>query len=190
MLSPSPNSTKRRRRKRGRRGGLQFTLRRRGTRPPPPLRSIYSGNVRSFRKIMDEFESLFFTRRDFKDCYIFCFTETWHDPLIPDSAVPPPGFHLYRCDRVCQAVKKSHGGGVYFLVNGRWCTDCRVLSDTCTPGLESLTIHCRPYYMPKELSSIVFTVAYISPDANANSAMCQLSEMINNQKITPRNGRR
>ena len=42
---------------------------------------------------MDVFEALIDARRDFKDCNIFCFTETWLDLLIPDSAVTPPRFH-------------------------------------------------------------------------------------------------
>ena len=66
-------------RKRGRRAGMP--LRRRGARPPLP--SVFLSNVRSLKNKTDELLSLINTRRDYKECSVYCFTETRLDPDIP-----------------------------------------------------------------------------------------------------------
>ena len=38
----------------------------------------------------------------------------------------------------------------------------------------SLTIQCRPKYVPWEFTVVMVTVVYIAPNANANSALSQL----------------
>ena len=39
------------------------------------------------------------TKRDLKDCSVFCFTETWLDPTIQESAVQRvPGLFIYSSD--------------------------------------------------------------------------------------------
>ena len=63
-------------------------------------------------------------------------------------------------------------GSLSFLCN------VKVLSKTCTNGLECLVIKCRPYYLPREFTSIVFTVVYIPPEANPGVALKQLSDII------------
>ena len=75
-------------------------------------------------------------------------------------------------------MNKQGEGGVCFLVNEAWCTDSKVLSQTCTPELETLTIHCRPFYLPKEFGSLILTVTYIPPEASTTEAMYQLSDII------------
>ena len=53
---------------------------------------------------------------------------------------------------------------------------------TCTPELESLIIQCRPFYLPRELSSLIVTVAYIPPEVSAKSAINQLSTLVSNHE--------
>ena len=74
--------------KRGRRGGAVLRLLRRNVRPPLP--SMFLSNVRSLCNKTDEFPCILQTKRDYKDYSILCFTETWLDATIPDSAVHPP----------------------------------------------------------------------------------------------------
>jgi hypothetical protein len=55
-------------------------------------------------------------------------------------------------------------GGVCFMINDSWC-DCdnvQELKSFCSPNLEYL-IKCRPYYLPRELSSVIVTAVYIHP---------------------------
>ena len=111
-----------RQRKRGRRGGVLARFRRRANRPPLP--SIILSNVRSIKNKTDELMYLIKTKREYSETSVFCFTETWVDPSIPDSAVrPPTGYTLHRADRCPDLSGKVRGGGVAFLINERWCTD-------------------------------------------------------------------
>ena len=99
-------------------------------------------------------------------------------PSQPDSLVQPPGFTIFRQDRDHQATGKRQGGGVCFLVNDRWCTDVRIISQGCTADLEHLTIKCRPFYLPREFSSVTLTSAYIHPRADVDSALGALCDVI------------
>ena len=65
-----------------------------------------------------------------------------------------------------------------FLVNKNWCCDTKVVSSGCTPDLEHLTIKCRPFYCPREFSSVTLTVVYIHPKANCESALNDLSLIV------------
>jgi len=44
----------------------------------------------------------------------------------------------------------------------------------CSPNVEFIMVKCRPYYLPRELTSIILTAVYIPPDANAKLAMKEL----------------
>ena len=83
--------------KRGKRAGVLTRFRTRTQRPPLP--AIFLSNVRSQKNKHDELSYLMKTRRDFSDCSVYCFTETWLDPLTPDSAVLHSGYTLQRADR-------------------------------------------------------------------------------------------
>ena len=119
---------------------------------------------------------------DYKKCSVFCFSETWLTPSHPDSSLQPPGFTVYRQDRDPAITKMHKGGGVCFLINNNWCTDIRIISSGCTPDMEYLTIKCRPFYLPREFSSVTLTSAYIHPRADTctDVALTGLSEVISN----------
>ena len=169
-------------RKRGRRGGALLRLRRRNLRPPLP--SMFLSNVRSLRNKTDEFLCNLQTNRDYKHCSIFCFTETWLDATIPNSAMQPPGLTIYRSDRSRDETGKTRGGGVCFLINDRWATDVKILSKTCSVDIETLTIVCRPFYLPREFSSIILTAVYIPPQANTDAAVIQLSDIVTQAELS------
>ena len=134
--------------------------------------------MRSLKNKTDELFHLLSFKREFKDSSIWCFTETWLDPLTPDAAVTPPGHTLLRADRSSELSGKERGGGICFLVNHRWCNDSTIVSSSCSPELESLTVNCKPFYSPREFSSVVLMGVYIPPDANATSAINQLTTRV------------
>ena len=111
----------------------------------PPLLCVFLSNVCSLKNKADELFFLIQSNRDLKDCSVFCFMETWLDPSIPDSAVQPPSYTLFRADRLPDLFNKSGGGGggggggISFLINQRWCSDTDVLSTSCSPELETLS---------------------------------------------------
>ncbi|KAI3365305.1 hypothetical protein L3Q82_010389 [Scortum barcoo] len=75
---------------------------------------------------------------------------------------------------------KSKGGGVCFTVNNKWCSDVEIISTGCSPDLEHLMIRCRPYYLPREFTSVVMTAVYVcsATHADNNKAMDELYGVI------------
>ncbi len=107
-----------------------------------------------------------------------CLTETWLTPTVPDTAVTPSdNFSVLRMDRTSEAGK-TKGGGVCFFINKKWCgpRNISILSRSCSPHLEHLSIICRPFYLPREFSSIVITAVYIPPQADTSLALSKLHD--------------
>ncbi len=105
-------------RRRGKRAGALMKLRRRGLRTPLP--SIHLANLRSLPNKTDELLLLSRLNKDFSNSAALCFTETWLNGAIPDSALHLPNFQLIRSDRDAESTGKSHGGGTCFYINERW----------------------------------------------------------------------
>ncbi|KAI4898658.1 hypothetical protein NFI96_029389 [Prochilodus magdalenae] len=66
----------------------------------PCLPSIIMGNVRSLANKTDELSALIRTQREYRECSILCFTESWLNQNVPDSHVHLNGFTSVRADRV------------------------------------------------------------------------------------------
>ena len=166
-------------RKKCRKGGVRRRNSKRGTRPILP--SVITGNVQSISNKMDElYASLRF--RDFRNCSMMCFSETWlhdkiHDPVLN-------GFTLLRADRDKEITKKSKGGGVCVYVNKEWChpANITVKQKVCTPHVELLCVAARPYYLPREFSHVIVTVVYIPPQANEKEATDTLFRLVSDQQ--------
>ncbi|KAK3569832.1 hypothetical protein QTP86_005862 [Hemibagrus guttatus] len=127
---------------------------------------------------MDELLLLSRTNKDFSNSAALCFTESWLNDAIPDSALNLPGFQLFRADRVAESAGKSRGGGTCFYINERWCTDVTVLKKMCCPDLEAFFINCKPFYSPREFSSFILVSVYIPPQAHVSSALQHLADEI------------
>ena len=84
--------------------------------------------------------------------------------------------HCNRRDK--DITNKTRCGGVCFMVNQSWCTNTEIKSQFCSPDIESLTIKCRPHYLPREFSAVILTAVYIQPRANATTALRQLSDTV------------
>ncbi len=103
-----------------------------------------------------------------------------HVPSVPDTAVTPSdNFSVLRMDRTAEAGK-TKGGGVCFMINKKWCDprNISILSCSCSPHLEHLSIICRPFYLPREFSSIVVTAVYIPPQADTSLALSKLHDVL------------
>ena len=166
-------------RKRGRRGGLLSRSRRRSTKKVP-VPTIIMANVQRLWNKTDELFTRIRMQRDFRETCVFSFSETWLKPSHPDNAFQPPGFTIFRKDRDNTITNKSQGGGVCLLVNNNWCTNVKKIADGCTPDLEYITIKCRPFYLPREFTSVTITTAYIHPRADTGSALDTLRDVITN----------
>ncbi len=172
------NNPRRRRKHRGRHAGIRNRLRKRAHSPPLP--SILLANVQSLENKMDDLRARISFQRDIRDCNIFCLTETWLTPLVPDIAVTlSDNFSVLRMDRTAEAGKNK-GGGVCFMINKKWCDprNISILSCSNLPHLEHLSMICRPFYLPWEFSSIVVTAVYIPPQADTSLALSKLHDVL------------
>ena len=82
----------------------------------------------------------------------------------------------HRADRDKHLSGKRMGGGVSFMINDSWCNHNNIqeLKSFCSPNLEFLTIKCRPFYQPREFSTVIVTTVYIPPQADTNTALKEL----------------
>ena len=167
-----PTST----RKRGKRSGTLVKFRRRSTRPPLP--AILLSNVQSINNKTDEFLHVMTNKREYSETSVVCLTETWLVPDTPDSAFVSPGFTAFRADRCPVKSGKQAGGGICFLINNRWCTDSKLVSQSCSSQLETIVINCRPFYSPREFHSVVLVGVYIDPSAPQKDILPQLHDVI------------
>ena len=137
---------------------------------------LYLVNAQSFRHKVDELTSLINAKKELNDCCLIAITETWLDSSVPDESVTIPGFKLFRSDHDFSATGKETGGGLCLMVNQRWCSDAKIISHSCSYELETLNVRCRPFYLPRELSSLVITV-YIPDRKVGDEATNQLAEI-------------
>lgn len=158
------------RRRRGCRAGLKRRKEKRKFKPFIP--AVITGNVRSLANKVDELEALIRTQREYRESSIVCLTETWLHEQIPDSNVTIPGFQTVRADRDTIATGKKKGGGLAVLVNNRWCHPGHVTVKhrVCSPDIELVAVGLRPYYLPREFTSVFAINVYIPPSGNAEAA--------------------
>lgn len=74
---------------------------------------IHLANLRSFPNKTDELHSQ--TNNDFSNS-----ASLFHGNLAE-------GFQLFRVDHDAQSAGNSRGGGTYFYIKERWCTDVKAL---------------------------------------------------------------
>lgn len=150
-------------RKRGKCGGLRARLVANPNKPPVP--TLILANVRSLENKMDYIRLWRASQRGVRDCCVYVFTETWLNNNIMDSAMQLQGLTMHRADRVASLTGKERGGGLAVYVNNLWCQDSVTVSVHCSPHIELLTVKCRPFYLPRELTAVIITAVYVPPSA-------------------------
>ncbi|KAK0150001.1 hypothetical protein N1851_009235 [Merluccius polli] len=166
-----------RKQKRGCRAGLLARLRKQPNKPP--LTSIFLANARSFVNKMDEMD-LQLAKNFMRDCSVMVITETWLHSAIPDTAVQLTGCTIHRQDR-SKDSRKTMGEGLCLYVHNAWCSGSRITHSHCSPDIEVLSVMCRPFYLPRELTVVIVTAVYIPPDASVSSALAHLHCILNKQ---------
>ncbi len=66
------------------------------------------------------------------------------------------------------------------MINKKWChpRNISILSRSCSPHLEHLSIICRSFYLPREFTSIIVTAVYITPQADTSLALSKLHDVL------------
>ncbi len=130
-------------------------------------------NVQSLENKIDDLRARISFQQDIRDCNVLFLSETWLTTSVPDTAITPSdNISVLRMDRTAEAGK-TKGGGVCFMINKKgyahW--NISILSRSCSPHLEYLSMICRPLYLPREFSSIIVIAVYIPPQANTGLAL-------------------
>ncbi|KAK1790998.1 hypothetical protein P4O66_002021 [Electrophorus voltai] len=66
------------------------------------------------------------------------------------------------------------------MVNNSWCNNANavILAHACSPNLELPALKFRPFYLPREFTSVIINTGYIPPQANTETALCELHEAL------------
>lgn len=161
-----------RKQKRGKRAGVRARLKTNPSRPALP--SILLSNVCSLVNKLDYIRLQQTARREFRDCCVFVFTETWLSDRVPDAAIQLDGLAAFRADRNTTLCGKTRGGGLCVYINTEWCKNSVLVSSYCSSQLEFVTVRCRPFYLPREFTTVLIIGVYIPPSANAGDALYEL----------------
>ena len=102
------------------------------------------------------------TQREFKDCCVLVFTETWLNDNITD-AIQLDGLALFRADRSAALTGKTRGGGVCVYINTEWCKNSVLVTSYCSPLVEFVIVRCRPFYLPREFHCAFLAAVCIPP---------------------------
>ena len=109
---------------------------------------------------MDELELLADDNRYVRDSCVSVISETWLHPSIPDTAVQLVDRTIHSWDRN-QDSGKSRGGGLCIFVHNNWSTNTTNIDTHCSPDLEYITVKCRPFFLPRELTEVLIMAVYI-----------------------------
>ena len=65
-----------------------------------------------------------------------------------------------------------------------WCTISKEVSSYCSPKVEYLMINCRPHYLPRDFSFVLFIAVYKPPqsEAGTKTALNELYSAISKQE--------
>uniref|UniRef100_A0A3B1IXV6 Reverse transcriptase domain-containing protein n=1 Tax=Astyanax mexicanus TaxID=7994 RepID=A0A3B1IXV6_ASTMX len=169
-----------RKRKRGKRAGIRARLKASPSRPAIP--SLFLANVCSLDKKLDYIRLQRTTQREFRDCCVLVFVESWLNDNIPDSAIQLAGLTAFRADRSAALSGKTRGGSVCVYINTEWCNNAVTVAKHCSPLVEFLIVKCRPFYLVREFAAVLIAAVYIPPSAsigaNAKEALCELYRTI------------
>jgi hypothetical protein len=102
----------------------------------PCIPSMVRGNVGSLVNKVDQLGALIRSQREYRECSLMCFTETWMQENIPDANTTMNGFMTVQADQDHRLSGKTRGGGLALLVNNRWRhpSHITVKERICTPS--------------------------------------------------------
>lgn len=73
-------------------------------------------------------------------------------------------------------------------MHDNWCNNGEIIDKHCSPDVEYMSVRCRPFFLPRELTVVIITAVYIPPDASVNTALSLLLNTVNAQQRAHPNG--
>ena len=148
-----------------------------------PMPSILLANVQPLENKIDELLLRLSYQRDIKNCNILCFTEKWLNEETGNIELVEFSMHWQTRDTTSG---KTRGWVVCLFVNNSWCvlSNIKEVLRYCSPEIEYLMISCRPHYLPREFSSVLFVAIYLPPqsEAGTKTALNQLYKAISKEE--------
>ena len=127
---------------------------------------------------MEELQANVRFQKDFRECSIMAFTETWLTDRDRDGDLFIDGFGAPVClEQEAEATGKTQGGGVCLYVNKKCCSTVTV-RERCTSDIELISVSLRPFYLPREFPQIFLTAVYIHPKEGAASASSTIFDVV------------
>lgn len=145
----------------------------------PLLPVVLPTNVQSLQTKLDDLRTKLKYQRDICDYNNFCLTEIWLTMSAPDHAILLNSFQ-YTGWTKCQTLAKTRGVDSVYMVNKNWCDSKNVAAvwRYCSPDLEFITKNCRPYYLPREFTSINVANDVYIPPRDTDKALIRLHETL------------
>lgn len=103
--------------------------------------------------------------------------KTWLHMQIPNATVQLAGCTIYWQERNRDSGKRRRGG-LCIYVHNEWCKS-NIIDRYCSPDLDVMSIICRPFYLPRELTIVTVSAVYIPSNANVSVALTQLLTIVN-----------
>lgn len=160
--------------KQGCRGGLTAKPKANPCRAPLP--SVLLANVCSLESKLDYLQLDPTIKQEMIDSCVWILSEMWVNLDVPDDAVSLPGLTTFRLDRSQALSGKSHSGGLYINTNNKWCNNTAVALSQCTPDVELLTVKCRPFYLPREFTTVIIMAVYTPQCNHKRGPKCSVSD--------------
>ena len=157
--SSSHPSPYRRRRRRGKKGGARVRARSRGFKVPLP--SLIIENCQSLNNKKDELSARTEFLSEYRNACAICYIETWLKPITPDINIEPDNFKVFRADRTIDSNKADGYGGLCIFINKSWSKNSTIKLRECSRHLEVLVLSTRPFYLPREITCVIFIFVYL-----------------------------
>lgn len=137
-------------RKRGKRRGVQARLTANPYRLAVP--TVILANVSYLDSKMDYIR---LWRASTRDCCVTVSTETWLNHNIADATFQLDGLTRHRADRAASQCGKLLDDGLAVYIKKSWCQDAKVVHIFWSPHVDTMTVKCRPFYLPWEFTVII-----------------------------------
>ena len=144
--------------KRGKRSGIRTRLTQKSGNPALP--GILLTNARSILPKIDELFAIIKNRKHHQLTQVISITESWLTDKVPNTSTHLDGYMQFRNDRSCHETGKTKGGGILVYINESWSTNNQEVFKHSSRDLEILTIKSRPFWLPRELQSIIMVSVY------------------------------
>lgn len=123
------------------------------------LPSILLANTNRLYNKIDELEALLTTKL-LQNCCLIAITESWLSENFLDSQIALEDYFSIRADRDVIKTNKSIAGGLLLYINKNWCDSYNIISTHSSQYLETMAINLRPFWTPREISSITVLLIY------------------------------